>query len=214
MRVRSAVIGAALVAWPALAAAEPVPFKLHANYSRATFKTDAPLETVVGNTAAGGISGTLTLDPARPQAAQGSVRVDMSQVRTGIDKRDRDMLDPTYFNVAANENNKFVIFEVKAVEIAGALEPGKEMPAKVRGVFTARGVPREIVADARVTYVKLTPEQVEQQKRFGFTADNVKVRAKFETTFTSHGMRVPQLLFLKVSNEIQVETDLTFVRAQ
>jgi hypothetical protein len=32
------------------------------------------------------------------------------------------------------------------------------------------------------------------------------------TTFTDHGMQVPQLLFLKVSNEIQLETDLTFVR--
>jgi len=27
-------------------------------------------------------------------------------------------------------------------------------------------------------------------------------------------MQVPQLLFLKVANELQLETDLTFVRAQ
>ncbi len=52
----------------------------------------------------------------------------------------------------------------------------------------------------------------EAQKRFGFTPDNIKVRAKLATTFTDHGMQVPQLLFLKVSNEIQLETDLTFVR--
>ena len=43
-------------------------------------------------------------------------------------------------------------------------------------------------------------------------SDNIKVRAKVATTFTNHGMQVPQLLFLKVSNEIQLETDLTFVR--
>jgi hypothetical protein len=47
---------------------------------------------------------------------------------------------------------------------------------------------------------------------FGFTSDNVKVRARFSTTFTNHGMQVPELLFLKLANEIHLETDLTFVR--
>ena len=70
----------------------------------------------------------------------------------------------------------------------------------------------EVVADARVTYIQLTPDQVEAQKRFGFTSDNIKVRSKFGTLFSNHGITVPQLLFLKVSNEIQLETDLVFVK--
>jgi hypothetical protein len=40
------------------------------------------------------------------------------------------------------------------------------------------------------------------------------VRAKFATTFTDHGLQIPQVLILKVSNDLQLETDLTFVRAQ
>ena len=32
------------------------------------------------------------------------------------------------------------------------------------------------------------------------------------TTFTDHGMQVPQLLILKVANEIPIEIDLTFVK--
>ena len=83
---------------------------------------------------------------------------------------------------------------------------------KVRGILTVKQKPVERVADATVTYIKLTPEQLESQRRFGFTADNIKTRAKLSTTFTDHGMQVPQLLFLKVSNELQLETDLTFVR--
>jgi hypothetical protein len=75
-----------------------------------------------------------------------------------------------------------------------------------------KGKSVERVADGYVTYFKLTPEQVEQQKRFGFTTDNVKVRARLGTLFTDHAMQIPQLLFLKVSNEIQIETDLTFVK--
>ncbi len=196
---------------PAAAWGDTMSFKLLKNYSRATFKSDAPLETFVGNTAAEGIDGTLTVDPARPQDAKGSVRVDVNAVRTGIDKRDADMRGKPYLETD-NEANRWVTFEVKSVEIAGPLEPGKTIPAKVRGVLTVKQKPVERVVDATVTYIKLTPEQVEAQRRFGFTSDNIKVRATFATTFTDHGMQVPQLLFLKVANEVQLETDLTFVR--
>jgi polyisoprenoid-binding protein YceI len=191
--------------------ADTMSFKLLPNYSRATFKSDAPLETFVGNTAAEGVDGTLTLDPAKPQTATGSVRVDMNLVKTGIEKRDADMRSKNYLDteVAAN---RWVTFELKSVEIAGPLEPGKTIPAKVKGILIVKQKPVERVADATVTWIKLTPEQVEAQKRFGFTADNIKVRAKFATSFTDHGLQIPQILFYKVANDIQLETDLTFVR--
>lgn len=205
----STVLVMALVA--SQAHADAMSFKLLPNYSRATFKSDAPLETFVGNTAAEGVDGGLTLDPAKPQTATGSVKVDMNLVKTGIEKRDADMRSKNYLDteVAAN---RWVTFEVKSVEIDGPLEPGKTMPAKVRGILTVKQKPVERVADATVTWIKLTPEQVEAQKRFGFTADNIKVRAKFSTTFTDHGLQIPQILFYKVSNDIQLETDLTFAR--
>jgi polyisoprenoid-binding protein YceI len=191
--------------------ADAMSFKLLPNYSRATFKSDAPLETFVGNTAAEGVDGTLTLDPAKPQTATGSVRVDMNLVKTGIEKRDADMRSKNYLDteVAAN---RWVTFELKSVEIDGPLEPGKTVPAKVKGILTVKQKPVERVADATVTWIKLTPEQVEAQKRFGFTADNIKVRAKFATSFTDHGLQIPQILFYKVANDIQLETDLTFAR--
>jgi polyisoprenoid-binding protein YceI len=191
--------------------ADAMSFKLLPNYSRATFKSDAPLETFVGNTAAEGVDGTLTLDPAKPQTAIGSVKVDMNLVKTGIEKRDADMRSKNYLDteVAAN---RWVTFELKSVEIAGPLEPGKTVPAKVKGILTVKQKPVERVADATVTWIKLTPEQVEAQKRFGFAADNIKVRAKFATSFTDHGLQIPQILFYKVANDIQLETDLTFAR--
>jgi polyisoprenoid-binding protein YceI len=193
------------------ARADVMSFKLLPNYSRATFKSDAPLETFVGNTAAEGVDGMLSLDPARPQTASGSIKVDMNLVKTGIDKRDADMRSKNYLDTQV-EANRWVTFEVRSVEIAGPLEPGKAIPAKVKGILTVKQKPVERVADATVTWIKLTPEQVEAQKRFGFTADNIKVRARFATTFTDHGLQIPQILFYKVSNDIQLETDLTFAR--
>jgi polyisoprenoid-binding protein YceI len=174
------------------AGADTMAFKLLPNYSRATFKSDAPLETFVGNTAAEGVDGTLTLDPARPQAASGSVKVDMTTVRTGIEKRDADMRSKNYLDTEV-EANRWVTFEVKSIEIAGPLEPGKTMPAKVKGILTVKQKPVERVADATVTWIKLSPEEV-------------------ETSFTDHGLKIPAILFYKVSNDIQLETDLTFVR--
>src|SRR5882672_2419855 len=103
----------AALAAPALA--EVMTFKLLPNYSRATFKSDAPLETFVGNTAAEGIQGTLTVDPARPQDAKGSVRVDMNLVRTGVDKRDADMRSKNFLDTDV-EANRWVTFEIKNVE--------------------------------------------------------------------------------------------------
>jgi polyisoprenoid-binding protein YceI len=212
-RAIGVLVLATSVAAPAVAGADTMNFKLHKNYSRATFTSDAPLETFVGNTAAEGVDGTLAVDPARPQEAKGAVKVDMNTVKTGIDKRDADMRGKPYLETD-NEANRWVTFEIKGVEIAGPLEAGKTVPAKVRGILTVKQKPVERIVDATVTYVKLTPEQLEGQKRFGFTSDNIKVRAKFVTTFTDHGMQVPQLLFLKVNNQVQLETDLTFVRVQ
>ena len=209
----SCVAIAVIAGAPVTALAEVMTFKLLPNYSRATFKSDAPLETFVGNTAAEGIQGTLTTDPLRPQDAKGTVRVDMNLVRTGIDKRDADMRAKNYLDTEV-EANRWVTFEIKNVEIAGPLVVGKDVAAKISGILTVKQKPVPRTADATVTWIKLTPEQVEAQKRFGFTADNVKVRAKFLTTFTDHGIQLPQIFVFKVNNEIQLETDLTFIRAQ
>jgi polyisoprenoid-binding protein YceI len=162
-------------AMPAWAWAEPINFKMLSNYSRATFKTDAPLETVVGNTAGPAVTGNLTVDPLKPATATGTIKVDLTTLNTGIAKRDADMQLPQYLDTASNEANKFAVFEIKSIEVAGPLEPGKEVPAKVKGILTIKEKPVETVADARVTYIKLTPEEVEAQKRFGFASDNIKV---------------------------------------
>jgi polyisoprenoid-binding protein YceI len=201
----------ALTTWPLGAAADPIPFKVLGGPSRATFKTDAPLETIVGNTSGQAVSGTLTVDPARPQSATGAIRVDLSTLSTGIAKRDEDMRSAQWL-ATADEANRYAVFQIKSVEIAGPLVPGKEAPARVFGTLTVKGKPVDLWADARVTYIKLAGAELESQKRFGFTEDNLKVKASFKTTFTNHGMQVPQLLVLKVSNDILIETDLTLVR--
>ena len=93
----------------------------------------------------------------------------MNTVRTGIDKRDADMRGKPYLETDI-EANRWVTFEVQSVELAGPLESGKPVPAKIRGLLTVKQKPVERVVDGTVTYIKLSPEQVEAQKRFGFTS--------------------------------------------
>src|SRR4051794_29686094 len=53
------------------------------------FKVEGPLDDVTGDARV--ISGTLDLDPNAWAGGHGVVAVDLSQVHTGIDERDRDM---------------------------------------------------------------------------------------------------------------------------
>jgi polyisoprenoid-binding protein YceI len=210
----TAAVAAVLGVWalPITASAESMAFKVLGGPSRAIFRTDAPLETVLGTAGGAAVQGTLTVDLARPNEAKGQVRVDLNAMKTGIDKRDADMRAKTYLDSETNEDNRWAVFDLKSVEIVGPLEPGRERPARVQGTLTIRGKPVEIVADARVTHVKFTAAQFEEQKRLGFTADNLRVLATFATKFTNHGMQIPQFLIFKLSDDIKLETQLTFVQ--
>src|SRR5256714_7890969 len=142
-----AITVALLAAAPLAATAEPMSFKLLTNYSQASFRSDAPLETFIGTSALEGIQGTLALDPAKPQDAKATVKVDMSRVSTGIEKRDADMRGKNYLDTEV-EGNKWVTFEVRKVEVTGPLQPGKEAPAKVHGVLTIKQKPTDTGAAA------------------------------------------------------------------
>ena len=215
MRIRRRVSLVALVvmvSMPSAPAAETLNFTLLKKSSQASFRSEAPLETFVGVSALEGIDGILTVDPGKPQEARGGVKVDMNRVGTGVAQRDADMRGKNWLNTEV-EANRWVTFEVQRVDVAGPLVSGKEAPAKIHGLLTVKQKAVPKVADATVMYLKLTPEQAAQQKNFGFTSDNIKVKVRLTTTYTEHGMQVPQLLFLAVANEIQMTADLLFVRA-
>src|SRR5262249_53491917 len=114
VKIRFRIVASVLLTgliWGADLRAETLNLKLLPNQSRATFKSDAPLETFVGNTTAEGIDGTLAVDPARPESAAATVRVDMSLVRMGIERRDAQMRGKEFLDTE-NELNRWVTFEV------------------------------------------------------------------------------------------------------
>jgi len=214
-RTKRAVIavlaGCALTPTPDTVTPAPATFSVHRN-SQATFRTDAPLETVVGTTAGSGtVTGSVTVDPVKPAEATGTIRVDLSTLKTGIANRDAHMVGPDWLDVQ-DENNRYAVFVVTGVEIGGPLEPGREVPAKVKGTLTVKRRPIDVVADARITYLRLSGPEAEAPRRSGFGPEVLRVRTRLQTRFTDHGMQVPQFYFLRVSNEIQLEVDLILTR--
>src|SRR5204862_7882558 len=123
-----------VVAGRAWARAEPINLRMLSSYSRATSKTDAPLETGVGNTAGPAVTGNLTVDPFKPATASGTIKVDLTTLNTGVANRDAAMQGPQYLDIAANEANKFAVFEITSIELARPRAPGKDVPAKIKGI--------------------------------------------------------------------------------
>lgn len=69
-----AIAALVLAALSLAASAEPIAFKINKNYSQASLRSDAPLETFVGTSALEGIDGSLTVDPNKPQEPKRSSR--------------------------------------------------------------------------------------------------------------------------------------------
>lgn len=199
---RAAVLAAGLLAVPSVGVAEPMTFTPQPD-SRASFVMHAPPETVIGKlrlpragVPTGPVGGTVVVDPANPRTAKGTITVDLAKLTTDVDTRDRSMRGREYLDIAAADANRYAVFEIRAVEIAGPLVLETEMPARVSGVLIVKGKPAPTVADARIC----------------LKGDTLRVKATFHTTFTNHGLPVPEVLFLKADNDIAIETDLILAR--
>ena len=54
---------------------------------------------------------------------KGSIKVNLTTLNSGVAKRDQNMQQPQYLDTA-NAANKFPVFEIKSIDIAGPLEAG------------------------------------------------------------------------------------------
>jgi polyisoprenoid-binding protein YceI len=177
---------------PALAQAEAKTFRIGGNsQSRATFVSDAPLETMTGKT--NKVTGTLTVDPADITQAKGSFKVSVKSLDTGNDLRDEHLQGDGWLDA---KNNPFIHFEITEVVLGkkGSVElkQGKETRVEVRGNFTAHGITKPVTATGRVKW----------------SGDQIQIKADFPVKLTDHDISVPSIVRLKVANDIAVSVDL------
>jgi len=214
----AAVAILATVLVPMTVRAEPLTFTAVAS-SVARFTVHVPsAETVVGTVRGprgaagpGFVTATLVVDPAKPQETSGKISVDLGRLTTGVDMRDAHIRGKEYLDVGGGAVNRFAVFEVRRVDIVGPLAPNTLTPAKVEGILTIKGKPVTTTADVRITYVKPAADSVTTARTAAETGDVLRVQVAFHTSFTNHGMSVPEVLFLKATNGILMEADLTLV---
>jgi polyisoprenoid-binding protein YceI len=192
---------AALALVPLAARAAPAEFVVQAKLSRAQFKTEAPLETIVGATT--DVAGAVTFDPDRPETAHGRIEVGLASLSTGGDLLDQHLREPTWL---WTDQYPKATFDVTRVEIPRPATPGARVRGRVFGRLTVRGVSKDLVADVLVTPLPPTPDP--RNAANATAGEVVKVEADLRTAFTDHGMQVPEVFVYRLSNEIQLTVTL------
>src|SRR5881396_2279538 len=104
----------------------------------------------------------MNVDLAKPQDARGTIKVDLNAVRTGVDRRDSHMRSKDFLDSEANDANRYAIFDVKQIELAGPLVPGRGGPAKIQGPSRVGGTPVARRPDGMGTAHVCTPVTSDQ----------------------------------------------------
>lgn len=159
--------------------------------SRISFTSDAPLETMRGTSQQ--VSGEFTVDPAALAGARGTISVPIASLRTGIDLRDSHLRSDTWLDAARYPN---ATFELTGVSGATALVEGQETRVTLRGRFSLHGRTRNVSARARVTW----------------QGSALNVRAHFGIRLSDYGVSIPEVVQLKVSNDIGIDVSLRGVQ--
>ena len=186
------LLAAALLA-PAVAAPQTFDFKDPKGVNNATFRLDAPLETINGS--ANGISGTLTVDPSKPEATTGTIVVDARTLHVENPMMKEHLHGKEWMGTATHNEIKFTVAGLDSVK-----QQGDTVEATVKGTFTMKGVAKEIRVPAKAT---LLPGKLAARTNGQQEGDLLVLRSSFTLKRTDFGIN-PGAPSEKVSDEIEV----------
>ena len=192
---RFGLVLALCMAVPALSQAEATTFKVRPDgSSKATFVSDAPLETMTGTSKK--ITGTLNVDPSDITKTTGTFKVPVTSLRTGNDLRDEHLQGDGWLDAKKTPTIQFQITEVVLGKKGSPeLKEGKDRKVEVRGKFTAHGVTKPVTAKGTVKW----------------SGQQLWIKADFSVALEDHDVSVPSIVRLKVANDIAVSVDLRAV---
>lgn len=120
------------------------------------FNSSAPLEDIVGYVDKNAMSSSVTLDPANIEKAIGTVVFKVTGMETGIKTRDEHLHGPNWLDAAQYPEIKFELKNIKDVKIVQKDPPLGRATAEATavGVFTMRGISKNITSNVKITFVK------------------------------------------------------------
>jgi len=143
------------------------------------FHLDSLLEPISGT--AGGISGTVTFDPAAPAATAGKIVVATKSLTVPNATMTEHILGNNWLDAAANPEISFELIKLENVATKG-----NETTATARGKFTLKGVTKEIAVPVKLTYLA---DALEKRTRPGNKGDLLVLRGEFTINRGEYGIQ-------------------------
>ena len=190
----------AVTVFAANASADKIAFDLKdpKGVNNIVFKLDAPLESINGT--ANGITGTVLIDPAQPEEIEGKIIVDTKSLVVPNSVMQEHMLGADWLDA---ETHPQITFEVKEV-----LNPVKstdtEGTADVKGVFTLKGISKEITVPAKVTYLE---NMLGARSNGKMQGDLLVIRTNFQINRSDFGIKAGENID-KVSETIDISLSI------
>lgn len=183
MNLRTALLLATAVTTTAFAAPQSFDFKDPKGVNNVQFKLDAPLESITGT--ATGISGTVTFDPAAPEATAGTIVLATKSLTVGNPVMGEHLQSDKWLDVA-----KYPTITFEAGKLANVRAKGPQVLADLTGKLTVKGVTKEITVPVSFTYLadklgaRLGSDKVK--------GDLLVLRATFEINRSDFGIMAGQ----------------------
>ena len=175
------------------AAEQTFDFKDPKGVNTARFMLDAPLESISGN--ANGVSGTLTIDPEKPEATKGSIMIDAKTLNVENAMMKEHMLGKEWLDVATHPTISFKVSGLTEYKLEG-----ETATANVKGKFNLKGIEKEITVPARVTLLK---DKLGARTGGKMQGDLLVVRTEFTIKRSDYGVN-PKAPADKVAEDIVI----------
>lgn len=147
MKIKLFILALVTLAGTAFAAPQTFDFKDPKGINNAGFKLDAPLESINGS--ASGVSGAVVFDPSNPGATKGKIVVATASMILPNPMQRQHMLSDKWLDAAKFPEISFESSAFKNVQTSG-----DTTTANVTGIFTLKGVSKELTVPLKLTYLK------------------------------------------------------------
>ncbi len=143
------------------------------------FHLDSLLEPISGT--AGGVTGTVTFDPANPAATAGKIVVATGSLTVPNKTMTEHLLGNNWLDAAANPEISFELTKLENVATKG-----NETTATASGKFTLKGVTKDVSVPVKLTYLA---DALEKRTRPGNKGDLLVIRGEFTIQRGDYGIQ-------------------------
>jgi polyisoprenoid-binding protein YceI len=180
-------------------------FKDQMGRNTVTFKSQAPLEDIIGTT--NQINGHFSFDPQHPEkGGHGEFSILVASLNTGIPLRDEHLRSADWLNADAYSDAKLKIKKIKNIKPVKVTKETATYDVTLIADFTLHGKTRVLEIPGRITYMKES-----DLTRTKLPGDLLAARATFDVSLSDYGVRGPAgkgLIGTQVGENIAVEVSL------